>query len=54
MKTCEDCGTPLVQNRCPNCQEESFILEQYIEQDMEMPSEEFQTKAIEQFNNPKS
>lgn len=35
--TCEDCGTRLQGGRCPNCYEELFILDQYIEQDMQLP-----------------
>lgn len=37
---CEDCGTKLQGGRCPNCREELFILDQYIELDMELPSED--------------
>lgn len=35
--TCEDCGTRLQGGRCPNCHEETFIRDQYIEQGMKLP-----------------
>ena len=28
MKTCEDCGTPLSNGLCPNCQEEAARIEE--------------------------
>ena len=51
MTTCEDCGTKLLQDgRCPNCEEESVILDQYFELDMKLPpaESEFMRKAMEQ------
>lgn len=47
---CEDCGTKMWGNRCPNCHEESIILDQYFEQGMNPPPEdsEFMKKAQEQ------
>ena len=50
MRTCEDCGCKVYSGRCTNCHEELFIVDQYIEQDMELPSEdtEFMKKVREQ------
>lgn len=45
MKYCDDCGTGMNGNRCPNCHEELEIMDQYYELDMKLPSEEFQQKA---------
>lgn len=28
---CEDCGTKLIENMCPNCEEEYFIEKQRLE-----------------------
>lgn len=51
MRECEDCGTRLLNDgRCPNCEEESVILDQYLEQGMKLPPDdsEFMKKAMEQ------
>lgn len=41
MKTCENCGCRIDSaGRCENCHEELYILDQYIEQDMEIPDDE--------------
>lgn len=47
---CEDCGTRLQGGRCPNCHEESIILDQYYEQGMQPPPEDsdFMRKVHEQ------
>lgn len=45
METCDDCGTRMNGNRCPNCHEELEIMDQYYELDMKLPSKEFQEKA---------
>jgi RNA polymerase subunit RPABC4/transcription elongation factor Spt4 len=49
-RTCENCGTRLQGGRCPNCHEETFIRDQYIEQGMPLPPEDsdFMKKVIEQ------
>lgn len=49
-KTCEDCGTKTQGGLCPNCHEETIILGQYYEQDMEPPKEDtdFMKKVREQ------
>lgn len=49
-KTCEDCGTKLQGGACPNCHEETFIRDQYIEQGMSLPGEDtdFMRKVEEQ------
>lgn len=50
MTYCEDCGCKVFNGRCTNCHEELYILDQYIEQDMELPAEdsEFMRKVAEQ------
>ncbi len=50
MKTCEDCGTKMNGNRCPNCHEELEIIDQYYEQGMELPPDDcdFMIKVKEQ------
>ena len=51
MKTfCEDCGSAVYSGRCTNCHEELYILDQYIDQGMELPSEdtEFMKKVSHQ------
>lgn len=50
MKTCENCGCSVYSNGCVNCNEELYILDQYYEQDMELPREdmEFLQKVREQ------
>lgn len=45
MSYCEDCGTKMNGNRCPNCHEELEIMDQYYELGMKLPSKEFQQKA---------
>lgn len=49
-KTCEDCGTKLQGSRCPNCHEETFIRDQYIENDLPLPhpNSEFMNKVMTQ------
>lgn len=37
---CEDCGCKVYDGRCTNCHEELYILDQYLELDMELPSED--------------
>ncbi len=34
---CENCGCAKYGKRCTNCHEELYILDQYYEQDMELP-----------------
>jgi hypothetical protein len=48
--TCENCGCKVYKGRCVNCHEELYILDQYIEQDMELPKEDsdFMKKVREQ------
>lgn len=50
MKTCENCGCRVHSNGCVNCNEELYILDQYHEQDMELPGEdtELMNKVDEQ------
>ena len=50
MKYCEDCGCKIFEHGCTNCNEELYILDQYIELEMELPSEdtEFMRKVREQ------
>lgn len=50
MRTCENCGCRVYSNGCVNCNEELYILEQYYEQNMELPSEstEFMQKVKQQ------
>jgi len=47
---CENCGCRMYGNRCTNCDEELFILDQYYELGMEIPSEDtyFMKKVREQ------
>lgn len=46
---CEDCGCKKYGNRCTNCNEELFIVDQYIELDMPLPNDNtlFMQKVIE-------
>ena len=37
MKHCENCGCKVYKNGCVNCNEESYIYDQYIELEMEVP-----------------
>jgi hypothetical protein len=39
MKHCEDCGNLIGVHGCEWCNEESYIYDQYIEQDMELPDD---------------
>lgn len=52
MKTCEDCGSKIGTHGCTWCNEELYILDQYYEENMELPDEdsEFMKKAKEQQN----
>jgi len=53
MKTfCEDCGCAVYDGRCPNCDEELYILDQYDELNMDYPDEdsEFMIKVRESNN----
>lgn len=47
-QSCENCGCAIGRYGCENCNEEAYILEQYYELDMPLPSQEFQDKAAEQ------
>ena len=38
MNTCEDCGCRVYSNGCTNCHEELYILDQYHELDIPLPS----------------
>jgi len=40
MKYCENCGCKMFEHGCTNCNEELYILDQYIELEMELPSED--------------
>ena len=46
---CDDCGCKVYSGRCTNCHEELYILDQYRELDMELPSSdsEFMKKVVE-------
>lgn len=50
MKTCENCGGRVYSNGCVNCNEELYILDQYYEQNMELPDDDtdFMKKVREQ------
>lgn len=47
---CEDCGCKVYSGKCTNCHEELYMLDQYYEQDMELPNENsaFMKKVSEQ------
>lgn len=45
---CDDCGSHMGRHGCTWCHEESYILDQYTEQDMHLPSQEFQDIVKEQ------
>lgn len=49
-RTCEDCGTKLQGGRCPNCHEETFIRDQYIEDGLPLPDPDtdFMQKVMHQ------
>ena len=40
FKTCEDCGSRMYSRGCTYCNEELYILDQYLEQGMELPKED--------------
>lgn len=46
---CEDCGCKVYNGRCVNCHEELYIMDQYIEQGMQLPSDDsdFMKKVYE-------
>lgn len=49
MKTCKDCGCKVYDGYCTNCDEETFIDQQYDDLDMDKNySDEFKSKLIEQ------
>lgn len=50
MSYCEDCGSKMGHHGCTWCNEESYIVDQYYELDMPLPSEdtEFMKKYNEQ------
>lgn len=49
MKTnCQDCGCSVYDGVCVNCHEETVILEQYIELEMDAPSKAFLAKVEQQ------
>lgn len=52
MAHCENCGSRIGVHGCEWCNEELYIIDQYYEEDMELPSEdsEFMQKAKEQQN----
>ncbi len=49
-RECEDCGNKIGVYGCEWCNEESYIVDQYIQEEMELPSEEteFMKKFREQ------
>ena len=49
-RECEDCGSKIGVYGCEWCNEESYIVDQYIQEEMELPSEEteFMKKFREQ------
>jgi radical SAM superfamily enzyme len=56
MKECENCGSRMGHHGCTWCNEESYIVDQYYEMEMELPSEdtEFMKKYDEQQKSLKS
>ena len=40
MSHCEDCGSKMGHHGCTWCNEESYIVDQYLEEDMDLPSDE--------------
>jgi len=52
MVYCENCGNRIGVHGCTWCNEELYIIDQYYEEDMELPSDdsEFMQKAKEQQN----
>lgn len=55
MSNCENCGNKIGRLGCEWCNEESYIVEQYHELNMELPDEEteFMKKYREQQNGKK-
>jgi len=53
MLNCPDCGSRIGVHGCEWCNEESYIVDQYIELGMELPDEdsEFMKKFREQQKN---
>ena len=53
MRNCKDCGSIMDVHGCTNCNEESYIVDQYLELDMDLPNEEtgFMKKYKEQKHN---
>jgi hypothetical protein len=47
MTYCDDCGCKMYNGHCTNCHEEVFIVQQYQELGMELPSEE--TEFMQKF-----
>ena len=56
MRECENCGSKMGHHGCTWCNEESYIVDQYYEMEMELPSEdtEFMEKYYEQQKSLKS
>jgi len=48
MSYCEDCGSKMDHHGCTWCNEESYIVDQYYELDMSLPSEE--TDFMKKYN----
>ena len=48
MSYCEDCGSKISHHGCTWCNEESYIVDQYYELDMSLPSEE--TDFMKKYN----
>lgn len=48
MGYCEDCGCKSYSGRCTNCHEETYIEDQYIDLNMEVP-ESIAKKSAEQY-----
>lgn len=50
MKECVNCGSKMGHHGCTWCNEESYIVDQYYEMEMELPSQdtEFMKKYYEQ------
>lgn len=47
MSHCENCGSKVYSGRCVNCHEELYILDQYIDLDMDPP---LYTEYLERMN----
>lgn len=50
MKTCENCGCKVYRLGCENCNEESYIYEQYVDLDIEPIPKSISDKYNEQQN----